>query len=310
MNAATRILLTGGGGFFGLNAIAVFDSLGYTVVPASRNPEQYAAYAPSLSFVELDINVPESLSKAAAQVRPDIIVHAAAYASPGLCEQNPVRAQEVNAGGAAKVFSIAVALDIPFIFLSTDLVFNGARGYYSELDVPEPVVRYGATKLTTERMLAEQRLFDKWAVLRCSLMFGLPTPWNEGFPYFALNALKRGEQPTLFYDQYRSPVYCADVARAVDAVVRGELYREVFNIGGPERLNRVQFVERYCRRAGIDFSRIHKASMNDMPAYTTRVADVSLTANKLTDCSAWQPTALDVAFDEMIERVEATAFSV
>lgn len=299
------ILITGGSGFFGWNARRYFQQRGYTVISCAPQPERYRDYKSEAIFLQMDVLEQESVVNVIMQYRPKYIIHAAAYSTPSACERNPVRAQEINVVGTAHVFGAATALRIPFVFLSTDLVFDGKASWYRETDTVNPMTTYGQTKLQAEIMLREQTMFDQWVVVRSSLMFGCSPLWANGFPKFAETALRKGESVPLFLDQYRTPVFVDDVARAVDTIIGRELYGEVFHCGGNERLNRVEFVRRYCTAMGIPQEGIREVVMDDVPDYPTRVRDVSLQCDKLQHKAFWKPLTLEKAFEEMaVQREE------
>jgi dTDP-4-dehydrorhamnose reductase len=293
------ILITGGSGFFGWNALRYFQQRGDTVIAGAPQPERYGDYFDVVPFQRLDVLDQQEVVEMVMQCKPDYIIHAAAYSTPSACERNPVRAQEINVMGTGNVFGAAAAMRIPLVFLSTDLVFDGDRGGYRESDETRPLTTYGRSKLQAERTLQGQSMFNRWAILRSSLMFGNGAEWTNAFPQFAENALCKGETVQLFVDQFRTPVFVDDVVRAIDTIVEHELFGEVFHCGGPERLNRVEFMRRYCSFMDIPQDGIREVTMDDVPDYPTRVRDVSLNSEKLRRATFWEPLAMEDAFEEM-----------
>lgn len=296
------ILITGGSGFFGWNALRYFRQRGYVVIAGAPQPERYREYFDIMPFHRIDVLNQHEVVEAVMQFKPDYIIHAAAYATPSACERNPVRAQEINVVGTGNVFGAAAAMRVPFVSLSTDLVFDGEKGGYRETDEPRPVTTYGRTKLQAEQTLRTQSMFEQWAIVRSSLMFGNGAAWTNGFPQFAENVLRDGGNVRLFLDQYRTPVFVDDVARAIDRIVERELFGEVFHCGGPERLNRVEFVRRYCSFMDIPQDGIIEVTMDEVPEYTTRVHDVSLHTDKLRRMAFWEPLPMEEAFEEIKEQ--------
>ncbi len=295
-----KILITGGSGFFGYNAARYYLRQGYSVVACSSDPAKYERHFAKIPFVELNVLHPETVVRTIAQHKPDVVIHAAAYSQPMMCEQNPKRAREINVGATQNVFNASAALNIPFVFLSTDLVFDGGKGNYNESDIARPIIEYGRLKLEAERMIMEQRQFAKWSVLRCSLMYANGMPWTNGFPQFAVEALKRDQSPTLFLDQFRTPIFVEDIAVAVEKIVQDRVFGELFHVAGAEAMNRVEFVQRYCSMANIPVSNVRPLCMRDVPNYTTRVRDVTLNAEKLMKATGWRCTPLEISFKRML----------
>ncbi|TAE30364.1 MAG: NAD-dependent epimerase/dehydratase family protein [Candidatus Kapaibacterium sp.] len=346
----STILITGGSGFFGTNAAEWFrKAQGSRVVCTSSHPEKYAAFAPvhrSLQdnpLIKADVLDVSSLLECFEKIAPEYIIHAAAYSVPLLCEKDPEHTFRVNVGGTENILQAAEKLDIPLVFLSTDLVFKGDRavereGAYTELMPLDAEIVYGKSKIAAERVLQESS-FRKWIILRTSLMFGGRVAWAKGFPQFAIDMLKTQQPATLFYDQYRTPTYIADIAEAIHCLVENSVENsvemsdtlwkscgkhdenvlagvctqknlaiagEIFHCGGAERMNRVEFVRRCCAVLGVDSAQIVVKSMNDVPDYTTRVCDVSLDSTKLTTRIQWKQTALESAFQEMSSSFDTT----
>ncbi len=254
----------------------------------SRQPKDI----PNLIHTSANVCSLEELSEAFAFHRPDIVVHAAAMSSPGVCDRHRVRAHEVNVLATSNVFSVCVATRTPFVLLSTDLVFDGTKGMYTEQDVAFPNTAYGQSKLAAERVLPNQELWDEWSVLRCSLMWGEGPGWSPGFPGFAFTEEAIDQGATLFTDQFRTPIHVHDVCAAILAVTQLRKYGTVFHCGGPERINRFDFVQRYASQQGLDTSHIQAGNMRDVPEYTTVVEDVSLDSTLLQETTDWQPRQL------------------
>jgi dTDP-4-dehydrorhamnose reductase len=295
-----KILITGGSGFFGYNAARYFLRQGYSVVACSSDPAKYERHFAKIPFVELNILHQEGIVRTLTQHKPDVVIHAAAYSQPMMCEQNPKRAREMNVTATSNVLNASAALGIPFVFLSSDLVYDGTKGNYSERDIARPIIEYGRLKLEAERMIADQRQFGKWIILRSALMYANGMPWTNGFPQFAVEALKRDQSPTLFLDQIRTPVYVEDIAVAIEKLVQSRVYGELFHVAGAEAMNRVEFVQRYCSMANIPVTNIRPTYMRDVPHYSTRVRDVSLDAEKLMKAVGWRSTPLEISFKRML----------
>lgn len=304
-----KVLITGGMGFFGWNASEYLTERGIDVSLTSSSPHHYPESIQN-RMTPLQVLDQFSIEKAFEVTKPDVIVHAAAISAPMLCEQEPEKAAAVNITGTQNVLNVASVLDIPLVFLSTDLVFNGDRntlenGFYTEQDEPDARIVYGKTKMMAERVLLERQYanaqYERWVILRTALMFGRGVAWANGFPQFAVNLLKSGKTTTLFSDQFRTPAYIPDITEALLQLCERGKFGEIYHCGGSERIDRVSFVEQYCAVAGIDTSGIIACRMEDVPAYTTRVRDVSLDSTKLYNAleGKWNATPLQEALQKI-----------
>lgn len=322
--ANMNILITGGMGFFGVNAAGYLTKQGHSVVLSSSQPQRYKRYEyhtqEGLQLPPDAITIPQAMnildqSSITAYIKitkPDIIIHAAALSQPAQCEKMPELAHAVNVEGTRNVLEVASRLAIPFIFLSTDLVFDGNKldgsndnnddneGWYNEDDTPNAHIVYGHTKIAAEQVITSHGS-DQWCIVRPALMVGDGTPWTNGFPQFAVDMLKRGQSATLFTDQFRTPVWIDDICSAIECIVRGQHFGQVFHVGGTERMNRVDAVRHYCSLAGVDASKIHAVMMDAVPHYITRVRDVSLNSRRIQTLTGWTPTPLQEAFAKMLK---------
>jgi dTDP-4-dehydrorhamnose reductase len=301
------VFITGGMGFFGWNAYQYLALRGVQTILGSSRLEAEKRTA-GHTTVFCDITDKGSIEAALKYAQPDCIIHAAALSAPLLCEKEPELAYHINVHGTKTIFQAAQSLDIPFVFLSSDLVFNGDRdiqqeGAYTEQDAPNARIVYGLTKIAAERMIMDST-FNKAIIVRSSLMFGGRVLWANGFPHFAVDALRANKPTTLFTDQYRTPAYIPDIVRGIIALVEGQHFRQIIHCGGAERLNRVEFVERFCVTAGVEISSILARRMDEVPEYTTRVRDVSLDSRYLTAITGLSPTLCDVAFLEIVQAEE------
>lgn len=141
------------------------------------------------------------------------VLHAAAFTSPPKIDQDPLRALQVNIVGTANVVRLCAALGIRLVYISTDYVFRGDRGRYSEADEVHPVNKYAWSKLGGE---CAARLYDKALIVRTS--FG-----PDEFPY-----------PKAFDDQWTSRQSVSDAARDILRATESAL-TGVLHVGGPRR---------------------------------------------------------------------------
>ena len=131
--------------------------------------------AVALGREELDLEVRDGIDRAVASIAPCMIINAAAYTAVDLAESEVRRAFSINRDGAAALADVAWQRNIPFIHLSTDYVFDGAkREAYDETDVPAPLNTYGASKLAGE----------------AARVLGVPPGTVKSRCYYALKAMR------------------------------------------------------------------------------------------------------------------------
>src|ERR1039458_682875 len=142
--------------------------------------------------------------------QPQLVIHCAAISTIAVAQENPEFARRVNVE-AAKLLA-ELAAEIPFVFFSTDLVFDGRNGNYIETDAPNPLHLYGETKAAAEEIVLKN---PRHLVVRTSINGGISRTGNRGFNEQLRLALQLGKPMKLFTDEFRSPIPAVETARAV-----------------------------------------------------------------------------------------------
>ncbi len=204
---------------------------------------------------------------------PALIIHCAAASRPAACEQDPAWARGINVESTARLARLAES--IPFVWFSSDQVFDGTKGWYVETDEVNPINVYGETKAEAERVVLAN---PRHTVIRVALTAGTSPTGDRSF----VEDMRRtaSVKPlTLFTDEYRTPVPAGVVARAVWELVRlkrGGLY----HLGGKERLSRLEIGTALAAWYPELAARIQPGSVG---AYQgpKRPADLSMRCDKL-----------------------------
>jgi dTDP-4-dehydrorhamnose reductase len=280
-----RILLTGASGLLG-GRLATLLAASHDVVAARHRTPPPAG----LPLCPLDILSRASLEAALDQVRPDVVVHAAAVAEAERCDRQPAEAERVNVGATEALARLCRGRSLHLVVLSTDMVLAGDSASAAE-DVPaRPLGVYGRTKLRAEEAaLAEA---PGAAVLRLALVhgrgFGKRGTASEGVAW----ALREGRPLRLFTDEYRTPVDAESVADAVTRVAaRGAGGR--FHIGGPERLSRHALGLRVCAALGLDPAPIEAVPQASAGLLGPRPRDASLDSGRAERELLWRARPLE-----------------
>ena len=143
---------------------------------------------------------------------PHLVIHCAALSRSPECEADPALARKLNVEVTALLAELAT--EIPFIFLSSDLVFDGHDGHYIETAPVNPLSVYAANKVAAEQILLAN---PNHTIIRTSLNGGTSPTGNRGFNEQMRRAWQAGQTLKLFTDEFRSPVSAAVTGNAVDA---------------------------------------------------------------------------------------------
>ena len=242
-----RVFVTGVGGQLGHDVMQQLAKRGHEGIGSDILPEvdNGAAYYP------LDITDASAVKATLEQVRPDAVIHCAAWTAVDLAEepdkQEKVRA--INAGGTANIAAVCKELDCKLMYISTDYVFDGQGDapWQPDCKAYAPLNVYGQTKLEGE--LAVSGALEKFFIVRIAWVFGLN---GSNFIKTMLNVGKKYDTLRVVNDQIGTPTYTFDLARLLVDMVETERYGyyHATNEGG--YISWYDFACEIFRQAGYD----------------------------------------------------------
>lgn len=226
-----------------------------------------------LTRAQLDLLDFASVEREFKKGRPQVIIHCAAVSTVAEAQKNPALARKINV--EATKFLAELAAEIPFVFFSTDIVFDGRKGNYVETDAPNPLHVYGETKAAAEQILLKN---SRHLVVRTSLNAGISITGNRGFNEQFRLALQTGQGMKLFTDEVRCPIFAGETARAVWELVQKNC-AGVFHVAGAEKLSRYEIGRMLLRRWPIKAG-IERGLAKDFPG-PPRALDTTLDISKV-----------------------------
>jgi dTDP-4-dehydrorhamnose reductase len=269
---AKTLLVTGASGFLGWNLCAAAREAWHVVGVAHAHP----IAIPGMTVVSCDLTRFGDVAALFHEVRPDAVVHAAAASQPEYCQRRPHLSRRINVDAAVHAAGLAAAAAVPFVFTSTDLVFDGRRPPYREEDPAAPISVYGGQKMAAERGI-RARCPD--AILcRMPLMFGDPGPSGASFIQPWIAALRESRPLQLFTDEFRTPV--SGRTAAAGLLLALEKASGVLHLGGRTRLSRYEFGVILAELLEADAGLIRPVRQAEIATAAPRPPDVSLDSRK------------------------------
>jgi dTDP-4-dehydrorhamnose reductase len=255
-----RLLITGASGYVGGRVVeaapADWELHGHW---RSRQPPSRA------KAHQADLADADAVAQMTRAAEPEVVLH---------CAYQMAAPPEENLRWSRNVFASAREVGARVLLMSTDLVFDGKRGWYREDEPPSPTIPYGAWKAELEREALDLGAI----VVRTSLVWGMDPP-NDSVRQLVLQPIEKGEIPRLFDDEWRTPTEVNDLAAAL---VRACALTSscILHFAGPERISRYDMgclIARHFGHDPTDWPRFKRAEI--APA---RPADTSLAMTALT----------------------------
>jgi dTDP-4-dehydrorhamnose reductase len=268
-----RILVTGASGLLGLNLCLHLaeEHRVFGVVHTQKLVE------PPFQTIDHEImNDPlfESLIK---KSKPDLLIHCAAMANVDLCESYPEKAEQINAILPGNLAAMCKKLGIRFIHISTDAVFDGKMGDYTENDPPNPLSVYAQTKFKGENLVFAE--FTDAIIARVNF-YGYSLSGKRSLAEFFLNNLKAGKSINGFVDVMFCPLYVTDLVDTLMLMVAKEL-KGLYHVVSPESLSKYAFGVKIAEKFGLDKTHIQPKSVSEVGLLAARSPRLTLKIEKL-----------------------------
>lgn len=226
-----RVLITGANGFVGYYLVQQLLQKKYVVIATGKGKNRLPFQNKKLTYHSLDFTSQEAVMEIFHSIMPQVVVHCGAISKPDECEQNKEAAFLSNVTGTSYLLEVAAAYRAHFIFLSTDFVFSGEKGFYKEEDERGPVNYYGETKVAAEDKVVTYP-FD-WSIVRTVLVYGKSFCGRENIVTNTAKSLQQGKPLKIFDDQVRTPTYVEDLAAGLVALIEKEA-KGIYHLSGEE----------------------------------------------------------------------------
>jgi len=235
--------------------IGASGQIGFNLYQALAGSHQvtgtYFSY-PMPDMYRLDMTKPGLVKDFIAGLNPAIIFLPAAWPDVEACEKRPELCNKVNVDGTRNVLKAGCQINSKVVFFSTDYLFDGAAGPYAETEPPNPLNRYGKAKNEAEKLIRQSAC--PHLIIRTSVVYGYEKQ-GKNFVVRLNGRLRRGEKVKVPADQFSTPTYVNNLCAIIKELV--ESGREgIYNIAGPELLNRYDFAVLAAEIFGLDRSLI------------------------------------------------------
>jgi len=235
-------LIIGASGFVGNLFYEILSKKDKTIGTFYHRKSQVAG------FQYLDIRDRKSVKALVRRIKPEVIILTAALTYVDYCEDHQKEAFEINVLGTRNVVLKADEVKAKVVFFSTEYVFDGEKGPYSEIDIPNPINYYGKTKLAGEKLIIDN--LSDYLIIRTTVVYGYEKD-GKNFIMQLIQKNKSGQIMNVPLDQYSSPTFRDNLVEATIELIQREK-RGIYNVVGSEVINRFDFSILTAEILGLD----------------------------------------------------------
>lgn len=290
-----KILVTGSNGLLGQKIIKQLLKNKVDFMATSQG-ENRNTNCPSHYYRSLDITIETDVHLLINEISPTHIIHTAALTNVDECELNPEKCHSINVDGTKFLFEAAKALNCHFEFLSTDFVFDGEKGNYSEEDKVNPLSVYAQSKVDAENLLIQSD-YTNWSITRTIIVYGVGENLSRSnLLVWAKKALPTGEPMKIIDDQFRAPTWADDLAWGCIRIC--ELNKiGIFHLSGPESYSIYDIVKLIADYYKWSMNNVEKISSSELNQSAKRPPKTGFNLSKAKKELGYQPKNLIETLD-------------
>jgi len=288
-----RILITGANGLIGKNIAKTFIAIPQVEVFATSlkklSIEGTTTFTSNLLNADINYMIDD--------IKPDIVIHCAAISSPDACEVDRFVCHRMNVELTKRIVSACVDYRVHMVFLSTDFVFDGIKGNYTEQDTPAPVNYYGESKLEAEKLILAASTSS--TIVRTSLVYGVESKLSRpNILTRLIDNLSKNQTYKVPADQIRTPTYVADLASAIVQICLKKV-TGIYNVSGEQKISVAEFALQAAKTFGLNHKLLLPVNSYELTEAAPRPKDTSLVIDKAKNDLNWEPTPIGLSLKKI-----------
>lgn len=297
------ILVTGSNGLLGQKITErILAVPNFNLIATSKGADRFPQPG-AYQYVSMDILDPQNVQEVLQQFKPDAVIHTAAMTNVDTCQAQQQSAYDLNVEAVKTLVDACETLNIHFVHLSTDFIFDGAAGPYDESALPNPLSYYGETKVASEAVVKAAKC--PWTIIRTILVYGIVGDMSRSnIVLWAKGALEKGAPINVVNDQWRMPTLAEDLADACLLAVEKQA-QGVFHISGKDMMSVVEIVRRVAAYWNLDDSLITEVSGDSLKQSARRPARTGFILDKAITELGYRPHSFEQGIAILEEQMAA-----
>lgn len=296
-----KILLTGSNGLLGQKIVHNILSKrkdSYELLATSKG-ENRISLQTGYEYATLDISNTKEVEELFRKFQPDVVINTAAMTNVDECEEKKELCRVLNVESVLNLIHASRMVNAHLIHLSTDFIFDGENGPYSEDNTPNPLSYYGQSKYDAERLLQESDI--SWSIARTIIVYGVGEKMSRSnIVLWAKEALEKRQVLSIVNDQFRSPTLAEDLAEG--CLLIADKHKEgIFHISGKDLMSIIELVKRVANHFNLPTSGISETSSNTLKQAAKRPPKTGFILDKAYNELDYRPHS----FEEGLQVIEA-----
>ncbi len=230
------------------------------------------------SLLHLNISDRDEVKAIFNKIKPDVVILTSALTNVDYCEEHKNIAEEINILGTRNVVEECKKINAKLVFLSTEYVFDGKNGPYTEKDKENPINVYGKTKLIGENIVKE---LENYTIIRTVTVYNLGYDKKNFLNQLILN-LKANKETKVPSDQISTPTNADNLAEAITLLIIKDK-RGIYNVVGSERISRYEFAVKAAKIFNLNADLIKPVKTSFLNQKAKRPLNAGLKIDKLNN---------------------------
>jgi dTDP-4-dehydrorhamnose reductase len=298
-----KILITGSNGLLGQKLVYLLKTKNNVECIATARGENRINNKQGYIFETLDLTNHENVISIISKHQPDCIIHTAAMTNVDECELKPDECRLNNITATANIVDACKGLNTHLIYISTDFVFDGTAGPYSEEDTPNPLSIYAKSKLDAEKIVSESG--HPFSILRTMIVYGITDDvQRSNIILWTKNSLEQGKDIRVISDQFRGPTLAEDLALACYEAANRKA-TGIYHVSGREVISIIDIAHKVADYFGLDKKYIHPVSTAELNQPAKRPLKTGFVITKAEHDLDYHPRSIDEGIRIVNEQINA-----
>ncbi len=252
------VLVTGSNGLLGQKLTGLYlQRNDVKLIATGKGPDRYPASG-DYEYATMDITNRDEVLEVIRKYRPDTVIHGAAMTNVDACELDHASCDAQNVDAVSYIVEACNEVQAHLVHVSTDFIFDGKNGPYTEEAEPAPLSYYGNSKLKGEEIVMQNS--KSWAIARTVLVYGVVADMSRSnIVLWAKGALEKGAPMNVVDDQFRTPTLAEDLAAGC-MLIEQKRAQGVYNISGKDFMSVYELVCRVAQFFKLDAGVVNRSN--------------------------------------------------